>query len=299
MNKMKDTKEETALAAIHIEERIMIIRGEQVLIDRDLAEVYQVEVKRLNEQVKRNIERFPERFRFQLTDKEKDKLVANCDRFERMKHSSVNPFVFTEQGVAMLSTVLRSETAVNTSIRIMDAFVNMRKILANYAGLFQRMDAVERKLLETDNRLEQVFKALETHEEKPKEGIFFDGQVFDAYVFALNIVRSAKKSIVLIDNYIDENVLVLFGNRAAGVKITLLTANLNRQLVLAVSKANAQYPVIELKQFTQSHDRFLIIDETDVYLLGASLKDLGKKWFGFSLIDKDSVTIINKLKNLI
>jgi hypothetical protein len=216
-----------------------------------------------------------------------------------MKHSSVNPFVFSEQGVAMLSTVLRSETAVNTSIRIMDAFVNMRKILANYAGLFQRMDAVERKLLETDNRLEQVFKALETHEEKPKEGIFFDGQVFDAYIFALNIVRSAKRSIILIDNYIDENVLVLFGNRAAGVKITLLTANLNRQLVLAVSKANAQYPVIEVKQFTQSHDRFLIVDETDVYLLGASFKDLGKKWFGFSLIDKDSVTIINKLKNLI
>jgi hypothetical protein len=283
---------------------IMIVRDMQVMIDRDLATLYDVDVKRLNEQVRRNIERFPEHFRFQLTDDEKNKVVANCDHLQMLKFSHFKHYVFTEQGIAMLSTVLRSEEAVRTSIRIMDAFVEMRKYFAIYGGLMQRMEHVERKQLETqletDQKFEQVFKALEAHgDDVPKEGIFFDGQVFEAYVLAAKIIGTAKKSIILIDNYIDENVLVLFGKKAAGVKVSLFTASISRQLALDVQRANTQYPIIEATIFEQSHDRFLIIDETEVYHLGASLKDLGKKWFAFCRMEKDTVSsVINKLKIL-
>ena len=168
---------ELAISQKHIESRIFSIRGNQVMIDRDLAEMYQVEVKRLNEQVKRNIERFPESFRFQLTEDEKNELVANCDRFETLKHSTNNPYAFTEQGVAMLSAVLRSETAIKVSIQIINAFVEMRKIIANHRGLLQRMDGVERKLVETDQKFEQVFKALESKDNIPTQGVFFDGHL--------------------------------------------------------------------------------------------------------------------------
>ena len=165
----------------NIQSRIFTIRGIQIMIDRDLAELYNVEVKRLNEQVKRNIERFPNSFRFQLTDNEKNELVANCDRFSTLKHSSVNPYAFTEQGVAMLSAVLRSETAVNVSIQIMQAFVDMKKFIANNAGIFQRLDKVEQKQIQADKNFHKLFKALEDKSIKPNQGIFFNGQVFDAY----------------------------------------------------------------------------------------------------------------------
>ena len=167
----------------NIRHRIFTIRGLQVMVDSDLAELYGVENKRLNEQVKRNIERFPEKFRFQLTKEEKNELVANCDRFKSLKHSTVLPHVFTEQGVSMLSAVLRSETAIKVSIQIMDAFVGMRKFIANNAAIFQRLDKIEQKQLVTDTRLDKVFEALEAGEIKPRQGIFFDGQIFDAYVF--------------------------------------------------------------------------------------------------------------------
>lgn len=292
-------KNEIAISQAQIETRIFTIRGVQVMIDRDLAEIYQVEVKRLNEQVKRNIERFPSAFRFQLTNNEFFELVAICDRYINMKHSSVNPYAFTEQGVAMLSAVLRSEIAVKVSISIMQAFVDMRKLLIGNAGLLQRVENIEKKQLETDQKFEQVFKALEATDEIPKQGVFFDGQVFDAYILATKIVRSAKQSIVLVDNFIDESVLALLGKKEANVKVTLLTKYISRQLQLDIDRANEQYPTIEVKIFEQSHDRFLIIDFQDVYHLGASLKDLGKKWFAFSKIDKSSVAIIRQIKELL
>ncbi len=277
-----------------IEQRIFTIRCEQVMIDRDLAEMYQVEVKRLNEQVKRNIERFPETFRFQLTNPEKEELVANCDRFEILKHSSSNPYVFTEQGVAMLSAVLRSDIAIKVSIQIINAFVQMRKFLHNNLGLLQRMEGIERKQLETDNKFEQVFKTLESRYEIPNQGVFFDGQVFDAYELASKIIRSSKKSIILIDNYIDENTLTHLAKKGKDVKVLLLTKTVSKQLTLDVKKANEQYSNFEIKLFTKSHDRFLIIDYTEVYHLGASLKDLGKKWFAFSKLEKNSIANILK-----
>ncbi len=181
-----------------IQNRIFTIRGLQVMIDRDLAELYGIENKRLNEQVKRNIDRFPDKFRFQVSKAEKKQLVANCDRFESMKHSTVLPYVFTEQGVSMLSAVLKSKTAVKVSIQIIDAFVNMRKFIATNAAIFQRLDRVEQKQLITDTKLEKVLDAIEANDIIPKQGIFFDGQVFDAYTFISDLIRSAKKSIILI-----------------------------------------------------------------------------------------------------
>ncbi len=283
-----------------IENRIFTIRGVQVMLDRDLAEMYNVEVKRLNEQVKRNINRFPEAFRFQLLDFEKQELVAICDRFDMLKHSSSNPYAFTEQGVAMLSAVLRSEIAVNVSIQIISAFVNMRKQIANHSGLIQRMDSIERKQLETDHKFEEVFRALEAKETLPTQGVFFDGQVFDAYELASKIIRSAKQNIVLIDNYIDESIITYFTKKQKGVHVHLLTKQWNKALELDVKKANEQYPTFTLHTFSKSYDRFLIIDNNEVYHIGASLKDLGKKWFAFSKMEKHSVeTILHEIKNLI
>ncbi len=283
-----------------IENLIFTIRGNQVMIDRDLAEMYQVETKVLNQAVKRNIERFPELFRFQLTDDEKIELVTNCDRFESLKHSSNNPFAFTEQGVAMLSAVLRSETAIKVSIQIINAFVEMRKLIANHSGLLQRMDGMERKMLETDQKFERVFKALEAKNEIPNQGVFFNGQVFDAYDLASKIIRSAKTSIVLIDNYVDENTLTHLSKKAKGVQVYLLTKSISKQLKLDVKKANEQYGGFEAKAFAQSHDRFLIIDGQEVYHLGASLKDLGNKWFAFSNMETKSVEgIINAISEWI
>lgn len=274
-----------------IEDNIFTIRNSQVMIDRDLAEIYQVEVKRLNEQVKRNIERFPEAFRFQLSDTEKLELVANCDRFALLKHSSSNPFAFTEQGIAMLSAVLRSVTAIKVSIQIINAFVEMRQTIALHNGLLQRIDSIERKQIATEQKFEQVFTALEGNT-LPTQGVFFEGQVFDAYLLASKIIRTAKSNIVLIDNYINESTLTHLSKKNASVNVQLLTKNISKQLQLDVQKVNLQYPIFTINQFSQSHDRFLIIDHNEVYHLGASLKDLGKKWFAFSKLDKTSVESI-------
>lgn len=285
---------ELTISQKEIENRIFVFRNSQIMLDRDLAEMYQVETKVLNQAVKRNIERFPQQFRFQLTDNEKMELVTICDRFESLKYSSVNPYAFTEQGVAMLSAVLRSDVAVKVSIHIINAFVEMRKLIANHSGLLQRMDGIERKQLETDQKFEKVFKALESKDLIPAQGVFFDGQVFDAYNLASKIIRSAKKNIVLIDNYIDESALTHLAKKTKAVKVLLLTKTITKQLTLDVKKANEQYGNFQLKTFTKSHDRFLIIDNMEVYHLGASLKDLGKKWFAFSKMDKNSVESILK-----
>ena len=266
-----------------IENRILTIRGKPVMIDRDLAELYGVETKVLNQAVKRNIERFPESFRFQLTDTEKDELVTNCDRFASLKHSVANPFSFTEQGVAMLSAVLKSETAIRTSIRIIEAFVAMRNFLLNNASLFQRIESIEKKQLKTDEKVDAILDKLGDNE-KPKEGVFFNGQIFDAYALVADLIREAKERIVLIDNYIDDTVLVQLAKRNPGVTVDIYDGHITKQLRQDVEKHNEQYPGVTLHKYTKAHDRFLIIDE-DVYHIGASLKDLGKKLFAFSKME--------------
>jgi hypothetical protein len=287
---------EIAINQKEIENRIFTIRGVQVMIDKDLSEVYSVDTKVLNQAVKRNIERFPDIFRFQLTENEKNELVTNCDRIKSLKHSSSRPFAFTEQGVAMLSAVLRSETAIKVSIQIMNAFVEMRKLVLANAGLFQRLDKIEMKQLETDQKLEQVFNALEGREKAPDKGIFFEGHIFDAYVFVAELIKEAKTSIILIDNYIDESVLVLLAKRNKDVSASVYTRQINPQLQLDLKKHNLQYPTIEIKTIAHTHDRFLLLDNKELYHIGASLKDLGKKWFAFSRMDDFASVILNLIK---
>ena len=283
------------LSQQHIENRIFTIRGKQVMFDRDLAEMYQVEVKRLNEQVKRNIDRFPETFRFQLNSQEKDELVANCDRFESLKHSTVHPYAFTEQGVAMLSAVLRSEIAVKVSIQIMNAFVELRKLVGQETLQHLRLSSIENKLIEHDQKFNKLFSALE-NSELPQRGVYFDGQVYDAYQFVSDVIKNAKSSIILIDNYIDDSVLTLLSKRKKNVTATIYTASISKQLRLDLEKHNAQYPEVKAELFKQSHDRFLIIDEKELYHIGASLKDLGKKWFAFSRMDSLCKDVLSKIK---
>ena len=269
---------------MEVRERIQIVRGIAVMIDRDLATFYSVDTKRINEQAKRNIERFPERFRFQLTDEETAQLVAFCDRFKSLKHSTVNPFAYTEQGVAMLATVLKSKTAVDVSIDIIDAFVEMHRLLATNTEVSQRIESLEYRQLKTEHKINELFQFIENQEKAPTQGVFFDGQIFDAYVFAADLIKSAKESIVLIDNYIDESVLLLLSKRETGVSARIITRQISQVLSTDLDKHNQQYPSIAIEESSRYHDRFLIIDGT-VYLIGASLKDLGKKLFAFSKLE--------------
>lgn len=292
----------------HIENRIFTFRDQQVMIDSDLAELYQVETKVLNQAVKRNISRFPESFRFQLNDNEFNELVTGSDRFDSLRSQSVTsnkrggrrylPYAFTEQGVAMLSAVLRSDVAVQVSIQIMNAFIAMRKQLHSNQLLLNRLDRVELKQLEADQKFEQIFSALERKNPDPVQGIFYDGQVFDAYQFVADLVRKADQSIILLDNYVDDTVLTLLSKRKQGVDCLILTKEIGKQLQLDIEKHKTQYPPIAVKVLDKAHDRFLILDKQEIYHIGASLKDLGKRWFAFSKLDASGVTILENLKGL-
>lgn len=294
-----------------IQRKIYTIRGLQVMLDSDLAELYGVEVRRLNEQVRRNSERFPEQFMFRLTSDEYDFLrsqIATLKMEENLRsqnatlndkrgqHRKYLPYVFTEQGVAMLSAVLKSETAVRMSIQIINAFVAMRRFISSNAQIFKRLDTLEIKQIETDRKIDTVLSAIESKEIQPKQGIFYDGQIFDAYKFVSDLIKTANKSIVLIDNYIDESVLTLFSKRKKGISLIIFTKTISRQMELDLKKYNQQYPPAEIREFHNSHDRFMLIDGTVVYHIGASLKDLGKKWFAFSKMDIGAVEMLAKLE---
>jgi len=284
----------------NIQSMIFTFRGVQVILDRDLAQIYQVGTKVLNQAVKRNIERFPVQFRFQLTETEKNELVTNCDRFKTLKHSTTNPYVFTEQGVSMLSAVLRSETAIKVSIQIINAFVKMRRFIQNNAQIFARLDSVERRQIsfesETEKNFEKIFQALESAEPL-RQGIFYNGQVYDAYKFVSGLIRKAKRSLLLIDNYVDDSVLTLLSKRPDKVSASIYTRSISKKLALDIKKHNAQYPPIVVKTFTEAHDRFLIINGKEIYHIGASLKDLGNKWFAFSRFETGAVEMLEKLKD--
>lgn len=276
-----------------IENMIFCFRGVQVMFDRDLARLYGVTTSRLNEQVKRNSLRFPESFRFQLTESERDQVVANCDNLRTLKFNPSLPYVFTEQGIAQLSSVLHSPIAIETSVKIMNAFVSMRRFLVSNAAVFQRLDMLETHQLETDKRLDEVFKRIDTAL-PPVQGIFFDGQVFDAYIFVNDLIRRAKKQIILFDNFIDDSVLVILDKRKEGVSAQIYTRSVTPQLALDISRHDAQYPPINVCEFQNAHDRFLCIDDT-VYHIGASLKDLGKKWFAFNRMEVSTSDLIKKI----
>jgi len=312
----------------NIENLIQVIRGKQVILDRDLARLYGVETRVLNQAVQRNIERFPADFMFQLSKEEFENwksqfAISNKDEFSRSQivTSNVNsinltsqivisngrggqrylPYAFTENGIAMLSSVLRSPIAIATNIQIMRAFTAMRRFIAANAQVFQRLEVIEHTQLslaahqeEADKKFEEIFRRLDDGSVTQKQGIFYDGQIFDAYVFITERVREAKKRIVLIDNYIDESVFTILDKRPKGVKAKVYTKNLTPQLSLDLEKHNAQYAPIEVEPFDRSHDRFLCIDDT-VYHIGASLKDLGKKWFAFAKMELTTDELLTKI----
>ena len=346
-----------------IENKIFTIRGVQVMLDKDLAELYEVETKRINEQVKRNIERFPEEFCFQLTKEEVEILRSQIatlnteNSFLRSQNETSKseiptlksqyatsrsqivtlnkedsflksqivtskkenrggnrylPYAFTEQGVAMLASILKSETAVKVSIQIMNAFVQMRHFISANGSLFARLDTVEKKQIETEEKLnrnllrieekldineknfEKVFDALEAAD-LPKQGVFCDGQIFDSYKFVSDLIRKAKTSIVLVDNYVDDTVFLMLDKRKTGVSATIYTQSISKQLTLDLQKHNAQYAPIDVRLIKNFHDRFLFLDEKTIYHIGASVKDLGKKVFGFSKLGLDAKQIMNML----
>ena len=330
-NELITTKEQsTDNQFLQIEPLIRTIRGQQVLLDSDLAILYGVETRQLNQQVKRNIERFPEDFMFQLTKVElinlksqiatlsatdyplRSQIVTlntenhslrsqNATIDNRGRHTKYLPYAFTENGFAMLSSVLRSPIAIQVNIRIMRAFTAMRQFIASNAQIFQRLDVMEQNQLaivahqtETDHKLEEVFRRLDSGNVQPHQGIFYDGQIFDAYNFINDRIREATKRIILIDNYIDDSVLTMLAKRADKVAATIYTKKPSAQLQLDIQKHNAQYPPISVVEFDRSHDRFLCIDET-VYHLGASIKDLGKKWFAFNRMEMPTTELLKNI----
>ena len=271
----------------NIENKILVIRGQQVMLDRDLAMLYGVETGRLNEAVKRNKERFPKQFCFQLT-KEESNLKSQI-AISSWGGSRSNPYAFTEQGVAMLSAVLRSKIAIQVSIDIMNAFVHMRHYLHQNADIINRVNTIENKvdtkLLEYDKNFSKIFKVIDTLPAPIKQDIFSQGQIFDAYSFFQGLIQSAKKEIILIDNYIDLTVLGQLTKKQPGVDVTVYTKPDTPISELDFKKFNKQYPTLTINHTTTMHDRFLILDNIEIYHIGASLKDLGKKCFAFTKMD--------------
>lgn len=287
------------LQTINIENKILVIRGQQVMLDRDLAELYGVKTRVLNQAVKRNIERFPEDFMFMLETFEKNELITNCDRFNTMKHSSVLPYAFTEQGVAMLSSVLKSKEAAGVNIKIMRAFVQMRHLMQSNVRLFAEIDSIKKHLLDSDihhrehdKQIAELFSLMDKYNVNDTQGIFFQGQIFDAYAKFESFLQAAAKEIILIDNYVDLSVLQRLTKKQPGVNVTIYTKNNTPLTAQDVQTFNAQYPTLTLRQTTTMHDRFLIIDNTTLYHIGASLKDLGKKCFAFEILDSSLIPAI-------
>jgi len=290
------TNRDQLVVVDNIESLIKVIRGQQVMLDKDLATLYGVETRVLNQTVKRNIERFPDDFRFELSREEclRSQIVISNGR----GGNRYSTYAFTEQGVAMLSSVLRSQTAIEVNIQIMRAFVSMRHFMVNNASVFSRLETMEYHQLEilqhqqdtdkhieaTNKRIDEVFRRLDEGNAKPKQGVFYNGQIYDAYTFVSDLIKSAKKHIILIDNYVDETVLTLLDKRGNDVSAIIYTQQISRQFQLDIDRHNAQYAPIDVETFRLSHDRFLCIDD-DVYHIGASIKDLGKKWFGFSKME--------------
>jgi len=309
---------------MHIESLIYLVRGQQVMLDSDLARLYGVETRRLNEQVKRNAERFPEDFMFQLKKEEYDDLMSQfATSSRRSQFMTANeplgnlksqnatsswggtrklPYVFTENGVAMLSGVLHSKTAIEVNIRIMRAFTSMKSFLQSNALLFQRLETVEHHQLllqkrqsATDERVADILARLDTKNEKPIEGFFFEGQIFDAYTLISDFIRDARKRIILIDNYVDDRILKILDKRADGVDATIYTNIRHSHIKQDLERHNAQYPLIDVRNCTNVHDRFLIIDDV-VYFIGGSIKDLGKKIVAFSQMHQDPKEILSNLR---
>ena len=284
-----------------IKNLIHIIRGKHVMLDSDVAMLYHYETKNINKAMKRNIERFPEDFCFQLTEKEIKSLrfQFGTSSLEEYNHGGRRylPYVYTEQGISMLSGVLKNETAIKVSINIMRAFIDMRKFISANAHIFERLMNVEYKLLEQDNKLNVVFDELQKNKKDCKQKIFFKGQIWDSYELIIDIIKTAKNKIVIVDNYIDDTILKMLKKRNKNVEAVILTSQNCNITKLDIKKFNEQYPILKVYITNKFHDRFIIIDSENMYHCGASLKDLGKKCFGINKIE--DIRIVNEVMKII
>ena len=287
-----------------IKNLIYTIRGKQVMLDSDVAMLYNYETKKVNQAVKRNIDRFPERFCFQLTEEELEIMwsqIVTTSKLEDNKYRSKKylPYVFTEQGIAMLSGILKSEVAVQVSIKIMDAFVEMRKFININKSLFEKVITIENKMdkkfIEHDKKFDEVFNQLQI-EENIKQRIFFQGQIYDAYSLIVDIIKKASKKILIIDNYVDDSILKMLAKKKNNVEVVILTSNKSNIQNIDIQKFNKEYPILKVAKTNKFHDRFIVLDNEEMYHLGASIKDLGKKCFGINKIEDKE--IIGKIINL-
>ena len=296
---MEDNKLEISVIN-DIKSLIYEIRGEKVMLDSDVANLYGYDTKVINQSVKRNITRFSDKFCFKLTNKEYDCLKSHFVT-SNIKHDYLIedvrrnrggkqklPNVFTEKGVIMLAGLLKNDIAVEVSIKIIEAFVEMRKFIMSNAQMFERMVKVEYKLLEYDKKFNEIFDYLQGDIEI-KLGIFFNGQIYDAHSLLLDIISRAKEDIVIIDNYVDKTILDLLAKKNKNVKVTIIGKNILKLSKLDIDKFNSQYPLLTIKEDNRFHDRFIIIDHHLIYHLGASLKDLGVKVFGINIIEDKSL----------
>ena len=313
-NKINSLVVQDSISNEEIKNLIYTIRGKQVMLDSDVAMLYHYQTKRINETVNRNKERFPENFCFQLTNEEVKNLKsqytilnlehennwsqnATSSKNENSKHRGKKyvPYVFTEQGIAMLSGLLKNNIAIQVSINIMNAFVEMRKFISSNGQLFERLTNVEYKLLEHDKKFDKVFNQLQLRE-NIKQRIFFEGQIYDAYRLIIDIIKKAKKKILIIDNYIDDRVLKMLTKKKNNVEVVILTSNKSNIQNIDIQKFNKEYPILKVSKTNKFHDRFIVIDNKEMYHLGASIKDLGKKCFGINKIE--DIDIIEKIINL-
>ena len=287
----------------NIKNLIYTIRGKQVILDSDIAKLYEVETKKLNQAVKRNKERFPEEFCFQLTENEYKSLRSQIVTLEiqgRGKYRKYLPYAFTEQGIAMLSAVLHSDKAIEVSINIINAFIEMRKFILNNQMLFDKISNIELKQMEyqksTDDKFEKVFEYIGEHKEKDQK-IFFDGQVYDAFSMIIDLIKKAESEIILIDNYVDIDTLNILSKKNDKVNVEIYTKKDTKLNHKDINKFNIQYPKLEIKYTDKFHDRFLILDKKYIYHIGASIKDVGKKCFGITLIKYNAIMedILSKL----
>lgn len=277
-----------------IKDKIHTIRNHQVMLDRDLAELYGVETKHINQAVRNNQDKFMDDFYFELTNNEFENLRSK-NLTANFSKTRTNPKVFTEQGIYMLATILKSKVASEVTVYIIKTFANMRKLISQNIPMFERFERIEQRLTIYDENFDKLFDALEDKSLKLKQGIFYDGEVFDAYVFINDLLKLATNEIILIDNYIDETVFTIF-SKYPNIRIKIYTKIITKQVKLDFEKYKTQYLNIELFEFKNSHDRFLIIDKKEVYHLGASIKDLGKKWFAFSKFEIENLKILEYLK---
>lgn len=286
---------------------VYTIRGKQVMLDSDLAMLYQVETKNLNKAASRNADRFPEDFRFKLTKEEYDDLRFHFGTSNEEKSGRGGrryyPYAYTEQGISMLASVLHSKVAVQVSIDIMRAFVEMRRFIANNALLFEKISHIELQQLEyqknTDERFDKVFQYIEDHAESEQK-VFFDGQIYDAFSLITSIIQKAAKEIILIDGYVDIDTLNILAKKNAGVDVRIYTYASAPLTNRDIANFNAQYPSLMVKKTQVFHDRFIILDGKTAYHIGASIKDAGKKCFGISLLEDSGIIteLLNRLKTV-